>query len=257
MRLHELSDNKGARKERTRVGRGIGSGKGKTGGRGVKGQKSRSGVSGIRAYEGGQMPLYMRLPKRGFNKPNRLKFVEVNLGRLQAAVDAGKLDAGQPVTIQALVTAGVARRPLDGLRILGAGADSLKAKLNVEAVHVTASATEAIEKAGGSVKTVEPSAKAVPSNDGEGFIDAIDLVVLIDGIGPKTEEALKAEGVEKLTQLVGMAQDARTALFEKLGVSEQAENEQWVKQAEEMIAGGAPRAKVDQDLVKKLRKKAK
>ena len=97
MKLNQLSDNKGARKERTRVGRGIGSGKGKTGGRGVKGQKSRSGVSGIRAFEGGQMPLYMRLPKRGFNKPNRAKYVEVNLGRLQTAIDAGKLDAGTPI----------------------------------------------------------------------------------------------------------------------------------------------------------------
>ena len=121
MKLNELSDNKGARKNRIRVGRGIGSGKGKTGGRGVKGQKSRSGVSGIRAYEGGQMPLYMRLPKRGFNKPNRSAFVEVNIGRIQAAVDAGKLDAGKTIDAAALVESGVLRRSRDGIRLLGVG----------------------------------------------------------------------------------------------------------------------------------------
>ncbi|MEL6213948.1 MAG: 50S ribosomal protein L15, partial [Pseudomonadota bacterium] len=125
MKLNELKDNQGARKTRTRVGRGIGSGKGKTGGRGVKGQKSRSGVA-ISAYEGGQMPLYMRLPKRGFNKPNRLKFAEVNVGRLQQAVDAGKLDAGAKVDAAALVASGVVRRALDGVRLLGVGDLSAK-----------------------------------------------------------------------------------------------------------------------------------
>ncbi len=149
MKLNDLKDNKGARKERMRVGRGIGSGKGKTAGRGVKGQKSRSGVSGIRAYEGGQMPLYMRLPKRGFNKPNAAKYVEVNIGRLQAAVDAGKLDAGKPVNAEALIEAGVIRRALDGVRLLGVG--ELKAKLDLQVVHASASAKAAVEKAGGSV----------------------------------------------------------------------------------------------------------
>lgn len=149
MKLNELSDNKGARKNRMRVGRGIGSGKGKTGGRGVKGQKSRSGVSGIRAYEGGQMPLYMRLPKRGFNKPNRLRFVEVNIGRLQAAIDAGKLDAAKKVDAAALEEAGVVRRARDGVRLLGTG--ELKAKLDIEVVHASAGAKAAVEKAGGSV----------------------------------------------------------------------------------------------------------
>ena len=153
MKLNDLSDNKGARKSRTRVGRGIGSGKGKTGGRGVKGQKSRSGVSGIRAYEGGQMPLYMRLPKRGFNKPNRAKFVEVNIGRLQAAVDAGKLDAGKKLDAAALVEAGVIRRALDGIRLLGVG--DLSAKLDIVAAHASAGAKAAIEKAGGSVTLPE------------------------------------------------------------------------------------------------------
>ena len=149
MKLNELSDNKGARKTRTRVGRGIGSGKGKTGGRGVKGQKSRSGVSGIRAYEGGQMPLYMRLPKRGFNVPNARKYVEVNIGRLQAAIDAGKLDAKKKINAAALVEAGVVRRSRDGIRLLGVGA--LKAKLNIEVAHASAGARAAVEKAGGAV----------------------------------------------------------------------------------------------------------
>ncbi len=149
MRLNDLRDNPGARKPRTRIGRGIGSGKGKTGGRGVKGQKSRSGVSGIRAYEGGQMPLYQRLPKRGFNKPNRLKFAEVNVGRLQSAIDAGKLDASAPVDAATLVAAGVVRRALDGVRLLGAG--ELTASVNLTVAHATAGARAAVERAGGSV----------------------------------------------------------------------------------------------------------
>ena len=153
MKLNELSDKKGARKTRTRVGRGIGSGKGKTGGRGVKGQKSRSGVSGIRAYEGGQMPLYMRLPKRGFNKHNRAKFVEVNVGRLQAAIDAGKLDAGAKINAETLVEAGVVRRAHKGIRLLGVG--ELKAKLDIEVAHASANAKAAVEKAGGSVTVLE------------------------------------------------------------------------------------------------------
>lgn len=158
MKLNELSDNKGARKQRTRIGRGIGSGKGKTGGRGVKGQKSRSGVSGIRAYEGGQMPLYMRLPKRGFNKPNALKFAEVNIGRLQTAIDAGKLDAGKKIDAAALVEAGVVRRAHDGVRLLGVGA--LKAKLDIEVRHASAGAKAAVEKAGGSVTLIDPKPAA-------------------------------------------------------------------------------------------------
>ena len=153
MKLNELSDNKGARKPRTRVARGIGSGKGKTGGRGVKGQKSRSGVSGIRAYEGGQMPLYMRLPKRGFNKPNRVKYAEVNVGRIQAAIDAGKLDGTVTVNAAALVEAGVLRRAHSGVRLLGTG--EIKAKVNFEVAYATAGAKTAVEKAGGTVTVLE------------------------------------------------------------------------------------------------------
>jgi large subunit ribosomal protein L15 len=158
MKLNDLSDNKGARKERTRVGRGIGSGKGKTGGRGVKGQKARSGVSGIRAYEGGQMPLYMRLPKRGFNKPNRAKCVEINIGRLQAAIDAGAIDAGKPVNAAVLVEAGVIRRSRDGIRLLGTG--ELKSKVQIKVAHASAGAKAAVEKAGGSVSVIAPESPA-------------------------------------------------------------------------------------------------
>ncbi len=157
MKLNELSDNKGARKNRMRVGRGIGSGKGKTAGRGVKGQKARSGVTGIRQYEGGQMPLYMRLPKRGFNKPNRADFVEVNIGRLQAAIDAGKLKEGKKIDAEALVEAGVLRRAKSGVRLLGAG--ELKAKLDLVVAHASAGAKAAVEKAGGSVTVVQAEAK--------------------------------------------------------------------------------------------------
>ena len=155
MKLSDLSDNKGARKPRTRVGRGPASGKGKTAGRGHKGQKSRSGVGGVRAYEGGQMPLYMRLPKRGFNKPNRQKFVELNIGRLQAAIDAGKVDAGKKINAESLVEAGVIRRAHDGVRLLGSG--ELKARIEIEAAHASAGAKAAIEKAGGSI--ILPEAK--------------------------------------------------------------------------------------------------
>jgi large subunit ribosomal protein L15 len=156
MKLTDLSDNEGARKKFKRVGRGIGSGKGKTAGRGVKGQLARSGVSGIRWFEGGQMPLYMRLPKRGFNKPNAEKFAEVNVGRIQAAIDAKKLDAGKDIDAAALVAAGVIRRPLDGVRLLGSG--ELKSKIKITVVHASAGARAAIEKAGGALTETRPAA---------------------------------------------------------------------------------------------------
>jgi large subunit ribosomal protein L15 len=148
MKLNELHDNEGATKKRMRIGRGPGSGKGKTGGRGIKGQKSRSGVA-INGYEGGQMPLYQRLPKRGFNKPNRKSFAVVNLGIIQKFVDAGKLDAKAEITEDALVAAGVVRRKLDGVRVLAKGDFSAKLKLSV--TGASASAIAAVEKAGGSL----------------------------------------------------------------------------------------------------------
>lgn len=153
MRLNELRDNPGAVKERTRVGRGIGSGKGKTGGRGVKGQKSRSGVS-IKGFEGGQMPLHQRLPKRGFTKPNRAQFAEVTLGRLQKAVDAGKLDAKATIDAKALIEAGVIRRAKTGVRVIGGG--DFKAKLTLDVAGASKPAIAAIEKAGGSITLPAP-----------------------------------------------------------------------------------------------------
>ena len=148
MKLNEIRDNEGATKDRMRVGRGIGSGKGKTGGRGVKGQKARAGVS-IKGFEGGQMPLHRRLPKRGFNPPNARDLNEVNLGRIQEAVAAGKLDDSVPVTVETLVAAGVLSKPRDGVKILGVG--ELTAKLSFEVDGASASARAAIERAGGSV----------------------------------------------------------------------------------------------------------
>ena len=148
MKLNEIADNAGATKAKVRVGRGIGSGLGKTGGRGVKGQKSRSGVA-LKGFEGGQMPIDRRLPKRGFNKPNRLSFAEVNIGRLQQAVDAKKLDAKKALDEAALVEAGVVRRRLDGVRLLGTG--ELKAKLEITVTGASKGAIEAVEKAGGKV----------------------------------------------------------------------------------------------------------
>jgi large subunit ribosomal protein L15 len=149
MKLNQLTDNPGARKTSKRLGRGIGSGKGKTGGRGVKGQKARSGVS-IKGFEGGQMPLHMRIPKRGFNNPSRLKFVEINLDSLQTAIDAGKIKAKDAITAESLVAAGVLRRAKDGVRLLGRGA--LKQAVTLEIAGASKSAIAAVEKAGGSIK---------------------------------------------------------------------------------------------------------
>jgi len=157
MKLTDIRDNPGATKQRMRVGRGIGSGKGKTGGRGVKGQKSRAGVA-IKGFEGGQMPVHRRLPKRGFTNIFRKDYNEVNLGRLQAAIDAGKLDASAPVTVDALVAAGVCAKARDGVRILGAG--ELKAKLALQVAGASRSAVEAVEKAGGSVTILGGDAAA-------------------------------------------------------------------------------------------------
>ena len=157
MKLNEIRDNEGATKNRMRVGRGIGSGKGKTAGRGVKGQKARTGVS-IKGFEGGQMPLHRRLPKRGFNNIHAHDLNEVNLGRVQAAVDAGKLDASAPVTVDALVKAGIIARARDGVKLLGVG--ELTAKLSFEVTRASKSAVEAVEKAGGSVTTTFASGVA-------------------------------------------------------------------------------------------------
>jgi large subunit ribosomal protein L15 len=153
MKLNEITDNPGAHKKRVRIGRGIGSGVGKTGGRGGKGQTARSGVR-IKGFEGGQMPLHRRLPKRGFNKPFGLKFNEVNLDRVQQAIDANKLDIAATVDAQALIKAGVLRRAKDGVRLLGMG--ELKAKVAFSVWGASRSAVAAVEKAGGSVTILAP-----------------------------------------------------------------------------------------------------
>jgi large subunit ribosomal protein L15 len=148
MKLNGISDNPGSSKERMRVGRGIGSGKGKTGGRGVKGQKARTGVA-IKGFEGGQMPLHRRLPKRGFWNPFSTNYNEVNLGRIQEAVEAGKLDAKATVTLESLLAAGVLTKARDGVKILGQG--ELTAKLTFEVAAASKSAVAAIEKVGGAI----------------------------------------------------------------------------------------------------------
>jgi large subunit ribosomal protein L15 len=155
MKLNELRDNPGATKARKRVGRGPGSGTGKMGGRGIKGQKSRSGVA-IKGYEGGQMPLYQRLPKRGFNKPNRKAFAVVNLGLIQKFIDDKKLEAGD-ITEDTLIASGLVRRKLDGIRVLAKG--ELTAKATITVTGASKSAIEAVAKAGGSLTVVAPAAE--------------------------------------------------------------------------------------------------
>ena len=154
MKLNQLADRPGSRKNRARIGRGIGSGTGKTGGRGGKGQTARSGVR-IKGFEGGQMPLHRRLPKRGFNKPFPIKLHEINLDRVQKAIDDGKLDAGATVDAAALIKAGLLRRAHDGVRLLGNG--ELKAKVAFSVWGASKSAVAAVEKAGGSVAILAPA----------------------------------------------------------------------------------------------------
>ncbi|MFC7331653.1 50S ribosomal protein L15 [Rhodocista pekingensis] len=159
MKLNELKDNPGARKQRMRVGRGIGSGKGKTGGRGVKGQKSRTGVS-IKGFEGGQMPLHRRLPKRGFRNIFAKDYAVVNLGKIQAAIEAGRLETGAPVTVDVLRKAGLVKASRDGVRLLAKG--TLTTAVTFEVAGASAAAVEAVEKAGGKVVVTggEPAAAA-------------------------------------------------------------------------------------------------
>lgn len=156
MKLHELADNAGAAKKQKRVARGPGSGKGKTAGRGIKGQKSRSGVA-LGGYEGGQMPLYRRLPKRGFNKPNRKDWTVVNLGMIQKFIDLGRLAAGAEINEDAIVAAGVTSNKRDGIRVLGKGA--LTAAVTLIVSGASKSAVEAVEKAGGKITLTAQAAE--------------------------------------------------------------------------------------------------
>ena len=156
MKLNDLRDNPGARKARMIVGRGIGSGKGKTSGRGVKGQKARTGVT-IKSFEGGQMPLHRRIPKRGFNNIFAKDYSELNLGRLQQAIESGKVDAKQPITSESLIKAGVVAKARDGVRILGKG--ELKVKVELTVAGASKSAIAAVEKAGGKITVTVPAKK--------------------------------------------------------------------------------------------------
>ena len=160
MKLNELRDNPGAAKKKKRVGRGPGSGVGKTAGRGIKGQKSRSGVA-LNAYEGGQMPLYQRLPKRGFVKPNRKEYAVVNLGLIQKFIDAGKIDAGQPITEAVLVSSGVLRRSRDGIRVLAKG--EITSPVTIEVTGASSGAVAAVQAAGGTLRVTQ-AAEAVPAD---------------------------------------------------------------------------------------------
>jgi len=157
MKLNELHDNEGASRKKKRIGRGPGSGKGKTGGRGIKGQKSRSGVA-INAYEGGQMPLYRRLPKRGFNKPNRKDYAVVNLGAIAKFIEAGKIDAKVEITEEVLVTSGLVRRALDGIRVLAKG--EIGQAVTISVTGASSGAVAAVAAAGGSLKTAQAAEAA-------------------------------------------------------------------------------------------------
>jgi large subunit ribosomal protein L15 len=166
MKLNQIADRAGARKNRMRIGRGIGSGMGKTGGRGGKGQTARTGVR-IKGFEGGQMPLHRRLPKRGFrNSPFSVKLNETSLGRVQAAIDAGKLDVNQPIDVAAMVKAGLMRRAKEGVKLLGDG--EFKAKANFAVWRASKSAVAAVEKAGGTIKILAPAKKAEEAQKSKG-----------------------------------------------------------------------------------------
>ena len=190
MRLNQIADNEGARKKRMRIGRGIGSGKGKTGGRGGKGQTARSGVR-IKGFEGGQMPLHRRLPKRGFrNTPFAVKLNETNLGKLQAAIDAGLIDIKAPVDAAAMVKAGLMRRAKGGVKLLGTG--ELKSKVDIAVFGASKSAIEAVEKAGGSVKILAPKKEEDAEPRGKNKRMALDAAK--GGDKPKGGKAKAAEG---------------------------------------------------------------
>lgn len=274
MRLNELADNPGATRPRKRVGRGIGSGKGKTAGRGVKGQKSRSGVA-IKGFEGGQMPIYMRLPKRGFNKPNRKRFTELSIRRLQQAIDAGAIDVKKPVDAAALVAAGVVRRAHDGIRLIGAG--DLSAGVNLTVAGASAGAVKIVEAAGGSVnidtarpertrKVVDaaPKAKApakkkapapkpaAPKPDTKAEVkpeakkaapkkpaakkSEKDDLTKISGIGPVFAKRLASEGITTYADVAGLTKARIAELDEKLDLKNNIDNDDWPGQAKALMA---------------------
>jgi large subunit ribosomal protein L15 len=203
MKLNEIRDNAGARKLRMRVGRGIGSGKGKTAGRGQKGQKSRSGVS-VFGFEGGQMPLHMRLPKRGFNNIFAKDYAEVNLGAIQKLIDAGKLDAKGTLDHDALKAAGLARGGKDGVRLLGKG--ELNAKLALKVAGASKGAREAVEKAGGSIEIIEARNSAELAAAKKGKVRETRLAAKAD----KVETAGKAAKADKAAAKADKAAKAKS-----------------------------------------------
>ena len=219
MRLNEVRDRPGATRDKKRLGRGIGSGKGKTSGRGVKGQKARSGVA-IKGFEGGQMPLHRRLPKRGFNNIFAKKYNELNLGRVQAAIDAGVLDAKQPVTVAALKGAGLVRRERDGVRLLSHG--ELKAKLTFEVAGASASAIKAVEAAGGTVTLKSITGREAPPTD---------------KIKAKRRAEKRAAAAVK-----PKSKASKGAKAEGEAEAEAAETEEEALPAKSEAAGGAPKA---------------
>jgi large subunit ribosomal protein L15 len=191
MRLNEIRDRDGATRAKKRLGRGMGSGLGKTSGRGIKGQKARAGVA-IKAFEGGQMPLHRRLPKRGFNNIFAKKFNELNLGRIQEAVDSGRLDAKKPITVDALKAAGLIRRPKDGVRLLGHG--ELKTKLAFEVTGASGSAIKAVEGAGGTVTLKSVTGREAPAADAIKAKRRADKREAAAKLKGKSGKAPKAEG---------------------------------------------------------------
>ena len=273
MRLNELSDNPGATKARLRVGRGVGSGKGKTAGRGVKGQKSRSGVS-INGFEGGQMPIYMRLPKRGFNKPNRKRWAELSIANVNRAIESGKLDAKTDYDAAALVEAGVIRRAKDGVRLIGAGKLSKAVKLTVSGA--TPGAIKAVEAAKGAVTVLDetvtyrakgekadtsgkvskadkkaaapkaekpapaPKAKKAPAKKAAApkaaKADEADDLTKISGIGPVFAKRLAEEGLTTYAQVAKLTKKRIAELDEKLDLKNNIENDDWPGQAKALMA---------------------
>ncbi len=193
MKLNEIRDNEGSHKRFKRIGRGSGSGKGKTAGRGVKGQKARTGHHGMFGFEGGQMPLHMRIPKRGFNNIFARDFSIVNTGQLQKAVENGKLKAGETVNAEVLATRGIVHKAADGVRLLGKG--TLKTQLNLEVAHASGSAIEAVKKAGGTVKVVGVKAKHVTRKDR----------------GPGKRMQRRIESAKKREERLAASQAARSA----------------------------------------------
>ena len=251
MRLNEIRDLPGATKAKKRLGRGIGSGLGKTSGRGVKGQKARSGVA-IKGFEGGQMPLHRRLPKRGFNNIFAKKYNEVNLGRIQAAVDSGRLDGKKPITVTALKDAGLIRRPKDGVRLLGHG--EITAKLAFEVTGASASAIKAVEAKGGTVSLKSITGREAPPGDAIKAKRRADKRAAASAKPePKGGKAAKAEAAKAAGEQPVEGQDGTPAKAE--AEEAKADKPKREAKAEKGEAAEQKKAKADQGEAKKPKAK--